>query len=74
MYMHLSHCLITSRNQKQCNSSKEAQLIISLGTTQKVDLDSHKDICGGCATTVGYNEYTTVKNYIKNQAQHHAIA
>ena len=29
---------------------------------------------GGCATTVGYNEYSTVENYIKNQAQHHATA
>ena len=29
---------------------------------------------GGCATTVGYNEYFTVENYIKNQAEHHAIA
>ena len=27
---------------------------------------------GGCATTVGYNEYTTVENYIKNLAKHHA--
>ncbi len=29
---------------------------------------------GGCATTVGYNEFTTVDNYIKNQAQHHGLA
>ena len=29
---------------------------------------------GGCATTVGYNEYSTVENYIKNQAEHHAVA
>ena len=29
---------------------------------------------GGCATTVGYNEYSTVDNYIKNQEQHHAMA
>jgi len=29
---------------------------------------------GGCAITVGYNEFTTVENYIKNQAQHHALA
>ena len=29
---------------------------------------------GGCATTVGYNEYSTVENYIKKQAEHHAIA
>lgn len=27
---------------------------------------------GGCATTVGYNEYTTFENYIKNQLYHHA--
>jgi putative transposase len=27
---------------------------------------------GGCAVTVGYNEYTTVENYIKNQEKHHA--
>ena len=27
---------------------------------------------GGCAVTVGYNEYTTVENYIQNQEQHHA--
>ena len=29
---------------------------------------------GGCAITVGYNEFTTVENYIKNQVQHHALA
>ena len=29
---------------------------------------------GGCATTVGYNDVETVDNYIRNQAQHHAIA
>ncbi len=29
---------------------------------------------GGCAITVGYNEFTTVENYIKNQTQHHALA
>jgi len=29
---------------------------------------------GGCATTVGYNEYSTVENYIKNQEKHHATA
>ena len=29
---------------------------------------------GGCAITVGYNEYSTVENYINNQAKHHAIA
>jgi len=29
---------------------------------------------GGCATTVGYNEYSTVENYIHNQEKHHAIA
>jgi len=29
---------------------------------------------GGCATTVGYNDVDTVDNYIKNQAQHHALA
>ena len=29
---------------------------------------------GGCAITVGYNEFTTVENYIKNQAQHHVLA
>ena len=29
---------------------------------------------GGCATTVGYNEYSTVENYIDNQEKHHAIA
>ena len=29
---------------------------------------------GGCATTVGYNEYTTVENYIKNQEKHHGLA
>jgi putative transposase len=29
---------------------------------------------GGCATTVGYNEYDTVFNYIENQEQHHATA
>jgi len=29
---------------------------------------------GGCATTVGYNEYSTVENYIKNQSEHHALA
>ena len=28
---------------------------------------------GGCATTVGYNDVDTVDNYIKNQAEHHAI-
>ena len=28
---------------------------------------------GGCATTVGYNEYSTVENYIKNQEAHHAV-
>ena len=26
---------------------------------------------GGCATTVGYNEYSTVQHYIKNQTIHH---
>ena len=29
---------------------------------------------GGCATTVGYNEYDTVFNYIENQEKHHATA
>jgi putative transposase len=29
---------------------------------------------GGCAITVGYNEFATVENYIKNQAEHHALA
>jgi len=29
---------------------------------------------GGCAVTVGYNEYSTVENYIKNQEKHHAVA
>ena len=29
---------------------------------------------GGCAITVGYNEFTTVENYIRNQTQHHALA
>ena len=29
---------------------------------------------GGCATTVGYNEYGTVEKYIKNQETHHALA
>ena len=29
---------------------------------------------GGCATTVGYNDFDTVKNYIVNQAEHHALA
>ena len=28
---------------------------------------------GGCATTVGYNDITTVDNYIINQAQHQGI-
>jgi putative transposase len=28
---------------------------------------------GGCATTVGYNEFNTVQNYILNQEQHHAL-
>ena len=27
---------------------------------------------GGCVTTVGYNEFSTVFNYIKNQKEHHA--
>ena len=29
---------------------------------------------GGCATTVGYNEYATVEDYINNQGNHHATA
>ena len=29
---------------------------------------------GGCAITVGYNEYNTVEKYIKNQEHHHAVA
>ena len=29
---------------------------------------------GGCAVTVGYNEYSTVENYINNQEKHHAAA
>ena len=29
---------------------------------------------GGCATTVGYNEYDTVLNYIIHQKEHHAMA
>ena len=29
---------------------------------------------GGCATTVGCNELSTVENYIRNQEQHHATA
>jgi len=28
---------------------------------------------GGCAITVGYNEYSTVEKYIQNQVQHHAM-
>lgn len=27
---------------------------------------------GGCAVTIGYNEYATVEKYIQNQEQHHA--
>ena len=27
---------------------------------------------GGCAITVGYNEYATVQNYIQHQEQHHS--
>jgi len=29
---------------------------------------------GGCAITVGYNEYATVENYIQNQEIHHALS
>jgi len=29
---------------------------------------------GGCAITVGYNEFATVEKYIQNQTMHHAIA
>ena len=29
---------------------------------------------GGCATTVGYNEYGTVDNYILKQKEHHGVA
>ena len=29
---------------------------------------------GGCATTVGYNELSTVTDYIKNQDKYHATA
>ena len=29
---------------------------------------------GGCAVTVGYNEFSTVEKYIKNQETHHALA
>jgi putative transposase len=29
---------------------------------------------GGCATTVGYNEISTVENYIKNQNEYHVTA
>jgi putative transposase len=29
---------------------------------------------GGCAITVGYNEYGTVEKYIQNQEKHHAVA
>lgn len=29
---------------------------------------------GGCAVTVGYNEYSTVEKYIDNQEEHHALA
>ena len=29
---------------------------------------------GGCMVTVGYNEFSTVFNYIQNQKEHHAIA
>ena len=29
---------------------------------------------GGCAITVGYNEFSTVENYIKNQEEHHTLA
>ena len=29
---------------------------------------------GGCATTVGYNELSTVENYIEHQEEHHATA
>ena len=28
---------------------------------------------GGCATTVGYNELSTVENYIKTQTQQHVV-
>ncbi len=36
--------------------------------------NGHLWSAGGCAVTVGYNEFATVENYIKNQAQHHATA
>ena len=29
---------------------------------------------GGCAVTVGYNDFSTVDNYVKNQEEHHAVA
>lgn len=29
---------------------------------------------GGCATTVGYNELSTVEKYIQNQEEYHAVA
>jgi len=29
---------------------------------------------GGCAVTVGYNEFSTVEKYIQNQETHHATA
>ena len=29
---------------------------------------------GGCAITVGYNEFATVQNYIQHQSEHHAKA
>ena len=29
---------------------------------------------GGCAITVGYNEFSTVEKYIQNQEEHHAVA
>lgn len=29
---------------------------------------------GGCAITVGYNEFSTVEKYINNQQAHHAVA
>ena len=29
---------------------------------------------GGCAVTVGYNQFSDTERYILNQAQHHAVA
>jgi len=75
------HMLVTLPHNitesKAMNLIKGGSAFIFFGNHPKSRLrlpKGHLWSAGGCATTVGYNEYTTVEKYINNQQEHHTVA